>query len=324
MKFLRRFNSSDRDAAIVLVLVIIVSLVLFPYLSEQDKETSSSKAAKSEYSNYSEYSDNSDKKLPSRNNFQLSIANCQLFKFDPNTASESQLLSLGLSQRQVRNILKYRSRGGRYRVKEDFARLYGLTLEKYRQLEPYITIKPEVMAADVIKPGENSSRSSNSSGSLNSSGKKDSSLVTLHSSLRNKLRYGETVDINTADTAMLKRIPGIGDYFAMRIVELRKRKQVFSSPEELLVIRNFPETALTYMTASQNFPPIYVNQLSQKDLAAHPLLNYAQARDIVSLRRISGTIKTVTDLAGLPSFDTKTIARITPLLRFEKYESMKE
>lgn len=299
MKFLRRFNSSDRDAAIVLALVIIVSIVLFPHLSEQDKGVPSSRFQV--------------QRVQGDNNCQSSTVKCQLFKFDPNTATESQLLSLGLSQREVRNILKYRARGGRYRVKEDFARVYGLTLEKYRQLEPYIAIKPQIMAADVIKREKNNPPPSSLSphpSSLNP----QPSAVGLRAS--RKLRYGETVDINSADTAMLKRIPGIGDYYAMRIVELRKRKQVFSSPEELLAIRNFPETALTYMTASQDFPAIYINCWSQKQLASHPLLNYTQARDIISLRRLSGPITSATDLAALPSFSPALIEKITPLLRF--------
>ena len=315
MKFLRRFNSSDRDAAIVLALVIIVSIVLFPHLSEQDKGNMSFNSSP----NSKLTSSPPNSKLSTLNsqlstvNCQSSTVNCQLFKFDPNTATESQLLSLGLSQREVRNILKYRARGGRYRVKEDFARVYGLTLEKYRQLEPYIAIKPQIMAADVIKREKNSPHPSSLSphpSSLNP----QPSAVGLRAS--RKLRYGETVDINSADTAMLKRIPGIGDYYAMRIVELRKRKQVFSSPEELLAIRNFPETALTYMTASQDFPAIYINCWSQKQLASHPLLNYTQARDIISLRRLSGPITSATDLAALPSFSPALIEKITPLLRF--------
>ena len=315
MKFLRRFNSSDRDAAIVLALVIIVSIVLFPHLSEQDKGNMSFNSSP----NSKLTSSPPNSKLSTLNsqlstvNCQSSTVNCQLFKFDPNTATESQLLSLGLSQREVRNILKYRARGGRYRVKEDFARVYGLTLEKYRQLEPYIAIKPQIMAADVIKREKNSPHPSSLSphpSSLNP----QPSAVGLRAS--RKLRYGETVDINSADTAMLKRIPGIGDYYAMRIVELRKRKQVFSSPEELLAIRNFPETALTYMTSSQDFPAIYINCWSQKQLASHPLLNYTQARDIISLRRLSGPITSATDLAALPSFSPALIEKITPLLRF--------
>lgn len=313
MKFLRRFNSSDRDAAIVLALVIIVSIVLFPHLSEQDKGVPSSRFQV--------------QRVQGDNNCQSSTVNCQLFKFDPNTATESQLLSLGLSQREVRNILKYRARGGRYRVKEDFARVYSLTLEKYRQLEPYIAIKPQIMAADVIKREKNNPPPSSLSPQPSSLSPHPSSLNPHPSSLNpqpsavglrasRKLRYGETVDINSADTAMLKRIPGIGDYYAMRIVELRKRKQVFSSPEELLAIRNFPETALTYMTVSQDFPAIYINCWSQKQLASHPLLNYTQARDIISLRRLSGPITSATDLAALPSFSPALIEKITPLLRF--------
>ena len=298
MKFLRRFSSSERDAVIVLALVVIVSIILFPHLSEQDNGSSKSLRG--------------SKSLRSLRVQEVQRDNhSQLSPFDPNTASESQLLSLGLSQRQVRNILKYRSRGGRYRVKEDFAHLYGLTLEKYRQLEPYITIAPEVMAADVVK------REKSNRDTQNTRSAQDTRIIPNKNNPK-KLRFGETVDINTADTAMLKRIPGIGDYFAMRIVELRKRKQAFTSPEELLTIRDFPETALTYMTASQNFPAIYINRLSQKDLAAHPFLNYTQARDIVSLRRISGVIKTIADISALPSFDAKTIERIKPLLRFEK------
>ena len=322
MKFLRRFNSSDRDAAIVLALVIIVSIVLFPHLSEQDKGNMSFNSSP----NSKLTSSPPNSKLSTLNsqlstvNCQSSTVNCQLFKFDPNTATESQLLSLGLSQREVRNILKYRARGGRYRVKEDFARVYGLTLEKYRQLEPYIAIKPQIMAADVIKREKNNPPPSSLSLHPSSLSPHPSSLNPQPSAVglraSRKLRYGETVDINSADTAMLKRIPGIGDYYAMRIVELRKRKQVFSSPEELLAIRNFPETALTYMTASQDFPAIYINCWSQKQLASHPLLNYTQARDIISLRRLSGPITSATDLAALPSFSPALIEKITPLLRF--------
>ena len=296
MKFLRRFDKHDRDAVIVLVLVIVVSVVVFPFLSERH-DTASRKEpfTHSKFSGRSESSDYSEQSAPP-----------SLRPFDPNTASEQQLQSLGLSQRHVRNIMKYRSRGGRFRKKEDFARLYGLTLKQYRQLEPYITIQPEVMAADVIKGSRNNKNIS----------QKDSSLFTHHSSLK-KLRHGETVDINTADTALLKRIPGIGSYFAMRIVELRQRRQMFSSPQELLAIRNFPESALAYMTASQNFPEIYVNLWSQKQLAAHPLLNYAQAREIITLRRTAGTITVTSDLAALPSLDVRTMERITPFLRFD-------
>ena len=56
------------------------------------------------------------------------------FFFDPNTADSTALLRLGLSPWQVRNIYKYRARGGRYHRPEDFSKLYGLTKGDYERL----------------------------------------------------------------------------------------------------------------------------------------------------------------------------------------------
>ena len=70
-----------------------------------------------------------------------------LSPFDPNTADSTQLLRLGLQPWQVRNIYKYRAAGGIYRTKTDFARLYGLTVKQYRELEPYIRISADYLPA---------------------------------------------------------------------------------------------------------------------------------------------------------------------------------
>ena len=133
----------------------------------------------------------------------------------------------------------------------------------------------------------------------------------------NKLAPGQTIDINTADTAELKRIPGIGSYFAQRIVDLRRRRQAFTSTDELLQgIRNFPEVSLTYMTVSNNFKTIYINNVSLKELAKHPLVNYTQARDIINLRRTTGNIHSMDDLSTLPSFTNKQLQRLAPFIVF--------
>jgi DNA uptake protein ComE-like DNA-binding protein len=100
-------------------------------------------------------------------------------------------------------------------------------------------------------------------------------------------------------------------------VELRQRRQAFVSPEELLSIRNFPETALTYMTASQNFAKIHINQSSLQQLKAHPLINYTQATDILRYRRLNGNIRSVNDISNLPSFTPEQLARLKPFLLFE-------
>ena len=128
-----------------------------------------------------------------------------LFDFDPNTADSTALLKLGLQRWQVRNVYRYRRAGGIYRRPEDFARLYGLTVGQYRRLEPHIRIGRDYRpAAELVGDAK----------------RYDGGKTTDETPRRDSLRYpkklepGSHVVLNTADTAELRRVPGIGVYFA--------------------------------------------------------------------------------------------------------------
>ncbi len=321
------FRKTDRNAILLLILIVVVVVVTFPLLGEREDASTLPSQLRSGLAKKRHQSVQQKPQYYA----QKQDATGELFYFDPNTADSTQLLRLGLRPWQVRNMYKYRAKGGRYRQKEDFALLYGLTLEQYRRLEPYIRIKPEAMARDYFngfrEAPEHQLERKNGNGNDNGNRLAHNKGVTKQVQQENvpvnvnvpvkKLTQGEFVDINTADTTELKRIPGIGSYFARRIVELRQRRQAFVSPEELLSIRNFPETALTYMTASQNFAKIHINQSSLQQLKAHPLINYTQATDILRYRRLNGNIRSVNDISNLPSFTPKQLARLKPFLLFE-------
>ena len=317
------FRKTDRNAILLLILIVVVVVVTFPLLGEREDASTLPSQLRSGLAK------NRHSVTQTQYYAQKQDATGELFYFDPNTADSTQLLRLGLRPWQVRNIYKYRAKGGRYRQKEDFALLYGLTLEQYRRLEPYIRIKPEAMARDYFNGNDNGNGNDTRASSLRY-GAFSSYDTAQAPTIRptgydngnvnvpvKKITQGEFVDINTADTTELKRIPGIGSYFARRIVELRQRRQAFVSPEELLSIRNFPETALTYMTASQNFAKIHINQSSLQQLKAHPLINYTQATDILRYRRLNGNIRSVNDISNLPSFTPEQLARLKPFLLFE-------
>ena len=315
------FRKTDRNAILLLILIVVVVVVTFPLLGEREDASPQHSQFRSELAKKAPQSFSPKQQYYAQKQDVVG----EIFYFDPNTADSTQLLRLGLRPWQVRNIYKYRAKGGRYRQKEDFAMLYGLTLEQYRRLEPYIRIKPEAMARDYFNGNGNGNDTRASSlryGAFSSYDTAQAPTIrpTGYDNKKNpvkKLTQGECVDINTADTAELKRIPGIGSYFARRIVELRQRRQAFVSPDELLSIRNFPETALTYMTASQNFAKIHINQSSLQQLKAHPLINYTQATDILRYRRLNGNIRSVNDISNLPSFTPEQLARLKPFLLFE-------
>ncbi|MDO9156383.1 MAG: helix-hairpin-helix domain-containing protein, partial [Sediminibacterium sp.] len=62
------------------------------------------------------------------------------FYFDPNTATELQLLTLGLTPKNVQTILNYRNKGGQFRLPEDFFKIWGIKTAVAKALIPFIRI----------------------------------------------------------------------------------------------------------------------------------------------------------------------------------------
>ena len=227
------------------------------------------------------------------------------FPFDPNTADSTALLRLGLRPWQVRNIYKYRAAGGIYRSKKDFARLYGLTVKEYRELEPYIRISKDYLPASTLFSGERQTVDGAQQSASDSMQPKQRYPIKLHE--------GETIDINLSDTTALKTIPGIGSYYARRIVDYRNRLGGFVSVEQLDEIEGVPSEVKAYMVVSQPHPrQLDINRLSLNELKRHPYINYYQARAIVDYRRLHGPVSSLSDLRLLPEFPSEAIARLEP------------
>ena len=138
-----------------------------------------------------------------------------LSPFDPNTADSVTLRRLGLSAFATRNVLKYRSKGGQFRTPESFARIYGLSEAQYEELYPYIRIPKQQPKYDTA---------------LHRASVEKDSII---SRVSYKYPEGTVIDLNAADTAELKRIPGIGSGLARMIVAYRNRLGGFYSVSQL-------------------------------------------------------------------------------------------
>ena len=218
------------------------------------------------------------------------------FAFDPNTADSTQLLRLGLQSWQVRNIYRYREAGGVFHKPQDFARLYGLTLKQYRQLEPYIRIAKEynMMARDYISDEKPAAP------------QRDSLMRPQ------KLSPQERVAVNQADTTLLQRVPGIGPYYARRIVSYRQRLGGYYRTEQLLEIEGFPESSLGYFSIADDavVRKLNVNRLSLNELRQHPYMGYYRAKQIVDFRRTHGRISSLNELSLSKDFTPEVIERL--------------
>lgn len=230
--------------------------------------------------------------------YQVPVASARLFDFDPNTADSTQLLALGLRPWQVRNIYKYRAKGGVYRRPNDFARLYGLTRKDFLRLLPHIKISSDHLPASTLA---------------------ESPPAFTQDTLKypRKIQPLERVDLNKADTTQLRHVPGIGSYFARQIVNYRRHLGGFHSIQQLREIEDFPEKSLSYfILPDDDVARLDINTATLSQLSRHPYITYTQARDIVDYRRLRGPIHTLDDLRLLKSFTPQTLRRVEPYLKF--------
>lgn len=230
------------------------------------------------------------------------------FPFDPNTADSTALLQLGLTPYQVRNIYKYRAKGGRYHRAEDFARLYGLTVEQWEHLAPLIVI------------GEQQRYLADDPARMPTAARMQEAPVPPRDTIRYPIKYqeGQTVALNTADTTMLKHIPGIGSASARRIVQRREQLGGYVSLDQLAEVDGLPDGLERWFTLdATRIQRIDCNRLTLNQLRRHPYINYYQARVIADHRRLYGPLHSLHDLELYPEFTPADLERLAPYMLFE-------
>lgn len=283
-------QKSDRKVILALLTVIVIALGIILFTGSPS--TSSISGTSRDSSHVRNVSNSS---LPTRQ--------VERFFFDPNTADSAQLRRLGLQTWQIRNIYKYRAAGGIYREKTDFARLYGLTVKEYRELEPYIRISSDYLpAATLVKE------------SASATAKHDTTFVHHYPQ---KIAETAHVVLNTVDTTELMTVPGIGPYFARKIVQYGQRLGGYVNVDQLDEIENFPAESKRFLVVEGATPQkLNVNKLTLNELKRHPYINFYQAKDITDYRRLHGPIKSLQDLRLLKDFPQAAIERLLPYVTY--------
>ena len=98
------------------------------------------------------------------------------------------------------------------------------------------------------------------------------------------------IDLNEADSVAFETLPGIGPFFASRMVSYRDELGGYSYPEQLMDIWRFDEEkleGLKDLICLSPPEPYPLWTLPEKDLAAHPYIGKRAARGIVLFRENS-------------------------------------
>ena len=311
MKRLPTLTSGQRRALLVIEWVLVIGIIALSIWNNRPSPSLSlvgrGENTNGKTINTSPYKGEAGRgSLPTEQPFET-------FPFDPNTADSTTLLRLGLSPWQVRSIYRYRAKHGRYHKTEDFMKLPGLTNEQWERLRPYIRIATEFQYVESAVSVEEERRQALEA--MKAMEMADS----LDSFPRQpKIAFGQTIDINLADTSQLKMIPGIASKRAARIVAYRKSLGGFVAVEQAMEAIELPDSVLKYMTLSPvEVTKISINKLSVQQMMKHPYLNFYQAKAIFEHRQNKGDLHAIDELSRLEGFRATDIDRLRPYITFE-------
>ncbi len=285
------FNKRERNGILVLFSIVIILFVVkisitsfikegevinIKQLSPKNKETEKS------YSTYFQNKNRNKKKESTENHF---------FVFDPNTISEEDAIELGFPKKTASTLIKFREKGGKFFVKEDIKKLYGIKPSFYEAIKDYIIIeKKEEVQKPIIQNQKN---------------KTDISL-----------------DLNTADSLQLVKLPKIGPYTAKKILKYRNALGGFYNTDQLNEIYGMKDSILLILISnttidSKNIKQIAINKATYEELKKHPYINHIIASTIVAYREKHGNYKQLDDLKNVGTIDDKKIVQLKPYFSFQ-------
>lgn len=272
------YSKKERNAIIILLLIILVSIILPYFFSPKQLNIKSNVALadtiKALQKRGIKPKNNSNKiyKQPSNTGFEESTV-ITMFYFDPNTLNEEGWIKLGVNSRTIKTILKYVSKGGRFKNAEDIRKIWGLKKEEADRLIPFIRINTPATNSTKFAPKNKSDNSTD------------------------KIYY----DINTVTSFQLKNIPGIGNSFPYRIISYREKLGGFLWLNQIKEVYEMTDTIFNSIKNYLHLVPIKlkkinINTATQYNLSSHPYIENDIAKAIIIQRTKYGAYKNINEV----------------------------
>src|SRR4051812_46428547 len=128
------FSARERKGTAFLSLIIIVQIAVLTWLRNRETE-------------FPPVDQQLVKKILAMNETKTIVQNdsvlyqpISLQPFDPNRINNVEASDLGLSARQTKVIQNYLSKGGIFKTKKDFKKMYCIPDNQYKKLEPFLLL----------------------------------------------------------------------------------------------------------------------------------------------------------------------------------------
>lgn len=284
------FRKSDRKGIVALGCIAVFALGVLMVLDRMEEQKEQSMDTPALLEDYH--------KKP------LSVSKKRLHVFDPNTVDSLTLIQFGIKAWKVKNFLHYRAAGKVFRSAEDIGDTYGWTAEDVQRLTPYVSVGTAYQKRKETPRFEERKEHKEE-------GAKPVETKKFHTLTK--------VDVNEADTAMLRRIPGIGEKISVAIVRYRQRLGGFHSVEQLREISIVSPELLEWFTVSSSaaVQKIHLNKASFQVLNSHPYISYEQTKALLQYIRLYGKVKDEETLLATGIFTKEELEKLRPYIAYE-------
>lgn len=206
------------------------------------------------------------------------------FRID--TATAAYLRTIGFSARQAELVIRYGDMIGGYRSIEEFEECYAVDSAMAARLKPYIIFPPRDTAS-IVK------------------------AATIEFPL----------EINSADSAALIQVRGIGPKSIVHILRYRELLGGYYSVEQISELKtvtpeNFQQISQQIWCDSSKIKKIYINFARPKELELHPYISDRALTGIFNHRELKGGWSTIEEMIESDILSHDEAQRIAPYLDF--------
>ena len=224
-------------------------------------------------------------------------------QFGIDTASSLYLQRWGLSAKQAEVLVRYRDASGGIFSEEHLRRCYVVSDTVASAMAEYVVYsRPKVQSEHPAeKPSDQPVEQKAQSSSEGDDAK---------------------IEINSADSAMLVAIKGIGPKSALEIVKYRKYLGGYHSVEQIRELKcitdeNFALFSAKIVCDSCKISKIDINFASHKTLERHPYVSALALRRIIKQRQLKGGWSRIEEMIEQKILSEEEAKRLAPYLRFE-------
>ena len=305
------FTRKERSGTLVVLLLIVIFITipfLYPFFihSKVEKDTAfktqmeklvirqQDTTKKFSYKNY-ERGNYENSNADYAGNYNSKKTEGELFTFDPNTLDKAGWERLGLKEKTIATIQKFVSKKGKFYKPEDIRKIWGLHEDEIKRLIPYIIIESKKTNYPENKAYENK--------------------------VYDKPKYMPAlVDINTADTAMLIALPGIGSKLSQRIIVFRERLGGFYKIEQVGETFGLKDSVFQllkprFTLSATPIKQLNINTATVDELKVHPYIRFFIANAIIQYRNQHGKFISIGDIKKIMLVTEDIFNKVAPYLK---------